>query len=53
VNFEEVAGQPLETKRRGLALADIDPGTYRLTLSIQEEGTRNAVRRTRIIEVID
>ena len=53
VAFEEVAGQPLETKRRGLALADIDPGTYRLTLSIQEEGTRNAVRRTRIIEVID
>jgi hypothetical protein len=53
VSFEEVARQPLETKRRGLALGDIDPGTYRLMLSIQEEGTRNAVRRTRVIEVAD
>ena len=53
VSFEEVARQPLETKRRGLTLGDVDPGTYRLTLSIREEGTRGAVRRTRVIEVTD
>ncbi len=51
ISFDEVASRRIETKRRGLALGDIDSGTYQLTLSIREEGSPVAVRRTRLIQV--
>jgi hypothetical protein len=36
-----------------LALGDIDPGIYQLTLSIREEGSPVAVRQTRLIQVAE
>lgn len=53
ISFDEVARRRIETKRRGLALGDIASGTYQLTLSIREEGSPVAVRRTRLIQVAD
>jgi tetratricopeptide (TPR) repeat protein len=53
VSFAEVAAQALETKRRGLGLGDVAPGRYRLTVSIQEEGSPNAVDRIRTIDVTE
>jgi hypothetical protein len=51
--FEDVASLGIEAKRRGLALGNIDPGIYQLTLSIREEGSSVAVRQTRLIQVAE
>lgn len=53
ISFDEVASRRIETKRRGLTLGNIDSGTYQLTLSIREQGSQVAVRRTRLIQVAD
>jgi hypothetical protein len=53
ISFDEIAGLGIETKQRGLALGDIDPGIYQLTLSIREEGSSVAVRQTRLIQVTE
>jgi tetratricopeptide (TPR) repeat protein len=53
IGFEEITIQGIEAKRRGLALGDIDPGIYQLTLSIREEGSPAAVRQTRLIQVAE
>jgi hypothetical protein len=53
ISFDEIAGLGIEAKQRGLALGDIDPGIYQLTLSIREEGSSVAVRQTRLIQVTE
>ncbi len=51
LSFEEIAQSGLESKRRGIALQDLDAGTYRLTLTLQEVGTTRVVQRQRILNV--
>lgn len=51
LSFEEIAQSDLESKRRGIALQDLDAGTYRLTLTLQEVGTTRVVQRQRILNV--
>ncbi len=51
LSFEEVAQHGLESKQRGIALQDLEAGTYRLTLTLQELGTTRMVQRQRILNV--
>ena len=52
VNFEEVARRPVEAKRRALELVGVDPGKYRLEVSIRRVGSNREVRRVRTIHVV-
>jgi hypothetical protein len=49
--FNERADRPTMQIRRTIGLEDLDPGQYRLTLSIVEEGSGARASRSRLINV--
>ena len=49
--FDEKADRPAMQLRRTIGLEDLDPGQYRLTVTIVEEGTGATATRSRLLNI--